>query len=90
MNNDLHWVMHGVAIRKHGSAHDIAAICGLPEARVTEVLATATAGGRVIESEGRFLLSPAGQLILAVITLAFVARYAPMPAFIPPMNVSSE
>ena len=65
MNNDLHWVMHGVAIRKHGSAHDIAAICGLPEARVNEVLATAAAGGRVVESEGRYLLSPAGQLILA-------------------------
>ena len=45
MNNDLHWVMHGVAIRKHGSAHDIAAICGLPEPRVREVLQSATAGG---------------------------------------------
>jgi hypothetical protein len=65
MNNDLHWVMHGMAIRKHGSAHDIAAICGLPEQRVKAVLEAATAGGRVVEADGRYLLSPAGQLILA-------------------------
>ncbi len=65
MNTDLHLVMHGVAIRKHGGVADIAGVCGLSDARVQQVLASGVAQGRIVEANGRFLLSPAGQLILA-------------------------
>lgn len=61
----LHLVMHAVAIRKGGGVAQIAATSGLPEAIVTEVLARAVAGGRLADVDGRFLLTPAGQLILA-------------------------
>jgi len=65
VNTDLHLVMHGVAIRKHGGVADIAGVCGLSDARVQQVLASGVALGRIVEANGRFLLSPAGQLILA-------------------------
>lgn len=61
----LHLVMHAVAIRKGGSVAQIAASSGLPESRVTDVLARAVAGGRLAEVDGRYLLTPAGHLILA-------------------------
>lgn len=65
MNSDLHRVMHGVAIRKHGDAKAIAALAGVPMARVESVLAGAVAGGRVAEVDGRYMLTPCGQMMLA-------------------------
>ncbi len=65
MNTDLHRVMHGVAIKKHGGAADIAAVAGLPLTRVQAVLGGAVDGGRVAVVEDRYLLTPAGQMILA-------------------------
>lgn len=61
---NLHLVMHGVAIKKHGSATQVAAISGLPLAAVARELAWAVANGRVAEADGRYLLTPAGQMIL--------------------------
>jgi len=58
-------VMHATAIRKHGEPPAIAAIAGLPLAVVEPVLQSLVAAGRVNEAQGRYLLSPAGQLILA-------------------------
>ncbi|MSR14079.1 MAG: hypothetical protein EXR86_05815 [Gammaproteobacteria bacterium] len=60
----LHLVMHGVAVRKHSSAEGIAAIAGLDLAQIASTLASAAAGGRVTEIDGKFLLTPAGFLIL--------------------------
>lgn len=65
MSTELHRVMHGVAIRKHGDAAAVAAIAGLPLATVEAVLARAVNGGRVAVADGRYLLTPAGHLILA-------------------------
>lgn len=65
MNTDLHRVMHGVAIRKHGDAKAIAALAGVPVARVESVLAGAVAGGRVAEVDGKYMLTPCGQMMLA-------------------------
>ena len=64
MNTDLHRVMHGVAIRKHGDAKAIAALAGVPVARVESVLAGAVAGGRVAEVDGKYMLTPCGQMML--------------------------
>jgi hypothetical protein len=60
----LHLVMHGVAIKKHGDRAQIAAISGLPEPLVTQELAWAVTHGRIAEAGGRYLLTPAGQMIL--------------------------
>ena len=65
MNHDLHRVMHGVAIRKHGDAKAVAALAGVPVARVETVLAGAVAGGRVAEVDGKYMLTPCGQMMLA-------------------------
>lgn len=65
MATPLHLVMHAVAIKKHGSADDIAAISGLEPDTVADVLAGAVASGRVTELDGKYMLSPAGQLIVA-------------------------
>ncbi|MGH8597561.1 MAG: hypothetical protein ACREXT_12965 [Gammaproteobacteria bacterium] len=62
---ELHLVMHGVAIKKHGSALDIATVTGLAPDRVNNTLAQATASGRVAEVDGKYLLTPAGHMILA-------------------------
>lgn len=64
MTAELHLVMHGVAIKKHGDAAAIAGVAGLPAATVERVLATAVAGGRIAGADGRYLLTPAGHMIL--------------------------
>lgn len=81
MKPDLHLVMHGVAIRKHGNAADIASVCGLPSARVEQVLASGVTHGRIVNTNGRFLLSPAGQLILASEYSRFYVRLRANAAF---------
>jgi hypothetical protein len=65
MATELHQVMHGVAIRKHGDAKAVAALAGLPLARVEAVLSGAVAGGRVAEVDGKYMLTPCGQMMLA-------------------------
>jgi hypothetical protein len=65
MATELHRVMHGVAIRKHGDAKAVAALAGLPVARVESVLTGAVAGGRVAEVDGKYMLTPCGQMMLA-------------------------
>ncbi|MBK8957358.1 MAG: hypothetical protein IPM80_02745 [Proteobacteria bacterium] len=65
MATELHQVMHGVAIRKHGDAKAVAALAGLPLARVEAVLTGAVAGGRVAEVDGKYMLTPCGQMMLA-------------------------
>ena len=65
MRPDLHLVMHGIAIKKHGSAAEVASVANLPLARAEVALKKGVDGGRVIDTQGRYVLSPAGQMILA-------------------------
>ena len=65
MTTDLHLVMHGVAIKKHGSAEAIAGIIDQPVELVNSVLAGAVAGDRVIDTDGKYMLSPAGHMIVS-------------------------
>jgi hypothetical protein len=60
----LHLAMHGAAIKKHGDAAQIASVSGLPAAVVEAELARAVANGRIAEAGGKYLLTPAGQMIL--------------------------
>ena len=62
--NELHLVLHGLAIKKHAGPTEIAGVVGLPEERVAELLKQATVSGRSVEAQGAYLLSPAGRMIL--------------------------
>ena len=62
---ELHLAMHGVAIKKHGAPADVASVSGLSLNTVSEVLASAEESGRVVSADGKYMLSPAGQMILA-------------------------
>ena len=64
MTTALHQVMHGVAIKKHASVGEIAAISGLAEDTITNTLTQAETDGRVTGSDGRYLLTAAGRMIL--------------------------
>ncbi|MEQ8233840.1 MAG: hypothetical protein RLW61_13385 [Gammaproteobacteria bacterium] len=64
MTTDLHLVMHGAAIKKHGSASDIAAVAGLDTTRAGAALEAAVAAGRLLAVDGKYMLSPAGQMIV--------------------------
>jgi hypothetical protein len=62
--SNLHLVMHGVAIKKHCTAADISVLIGLPTDLVESELERANTGGRVVLADGKYMLSPAGQMIL--------------------------
>lgn len=61
---DLHLVMHAVAIKKHAAPDAIASVAGLPAARVAAALEMGVAKGRLVEADGRYVLTPAGRLML--------------------------
>jgi hypothetical protein len=58
-------LLHGVAIKKHASAGEIAALVGMPEADVAALLQQAARSGRAIETQGKYALSPLAQMALA-------------------------
>ncbi|MEQ8660701.1 MAG: hypothetical protein RLW62_07785 [Gammaproteobacteria bacterium] len=82
MTTDLHLVMHGAAIKKHGSAADIAAVAGLDPQRVAGILAGAVASGRLLDVDGRYMLSPAGQMIVGAEYSRFCAALRDDTAFV--------
>jgi hypothetical protein len=63
--SNLHLVMHGVAIKKHCEAGDIVELTGLSPTTVAEELDDAEMRGRVLVADGKYMLSPAGQVILS-------------------------
>jgi hypothetical protein len=64
MATTLHLLMHAAAIKKHGAAADIAALAGLSLATAQAGLTAACASGRLVEVDGKYMLSPAGQMIV--------------------------
>ena len=62
--NEMHLVMHGLAIKKHASAEDVAGVLGLDPDEVRETLAKLVAVKRAVEVKGRYLLSPAARMLL--------------------------
>lgn len=59
-----HLVMHGLAVKKHGTAADVAAIAGLPPETAAAVLGELAATGRAQEADGKYVLSPLARLAL--------------------------
>jgi len=61
---DLSLVLHGIAIKKYGTAEQVADITGLEPDRVETLLAEAAEKGRVSEAKGKYMLTPAAQITL--------------------------
>jgi hypothetical protein len=80
--SEMFLTLHGLAIKKHGTADSVAGLIGLTPARVEEMLAEAVREGRVSEAAGAFLLSPLARVALeSDYSRAFAAERA-NPSFI--------
>jgi hypothetical protein len=64
MIDDRDLLFHGVAIKRHAGAAAIAELVALPETRVSALLADAVASGRVIDTNGAFILAPLTRVAL--------------------------
>ncbi|MGD9601130.1 MAG: hypothetical protein AB7Q76_03450 [Gammaproteobacteria bacterium] len=62
--NDLHLALHGLAIKKHAAAKDVAGVVGLDPAHAESLLRQAVTSGRCVEVQQAFMLSPSGRMIL--------------------------
>ena len=62
--NEMHLVMHGLAIKKHASPEDVAGILGLDGEDVRETLAKLVTAKRAVEVKGRYMLAPAARMLL--------------------------
>jgi len=60
LDNDL-LAIHGLAVKKAGTAADVAAIIGASEEDVTRALSAARDAGRVIEAKGMYMVTPKGR-----------------------------
>ena len=82
MATTLHHLMHATAIKKHGTAKDIAALAGLDLNAAQTGLAAACASGRLVEVDGKYMLSPAGQMIVGAEYSRFCAALRADSAFV--------
>lgn len=57
-------VLHGVAIKKHGTPEQVAALVNLQCEDVADLLKQASENGRVTEANGKYMLSPTAQMAL--------------------------
>lgn len=64
MTDELHLVLHGLAIKKHASAEAVAGLMGLDPGRAATLLAESVARGRALEAQGRFSLAPMARVAL--------------------------
>lgn len=62
--NMMHLTLHGLAIKKHAAAADIAGLIGLTEVDARTQLDRAAASGRAYEADGRFVLTPLARVAL--------------------------
>jgi len=63
--NQLYLAMHGTALREHGTPETIADIVGLEPERTRKLLEQTLKTGRAVKADGdRYLLTPAGRMIL--------------------------
>lgn len=62
--SDMHLVLHGLAIKKHGTPDAVAGLVGLDSSRVGSLLREAVSRGRAVEAQGRFMLTPMARMAL--------------------------
>jgi hypothetical protein len=80
--NELHLVLHGLALKKHAAAPAVAGIVGLDAARATALLAQAASTGRAVEVQGAYTLTPAGRMILDGQYARYYGEVREEPAFV--------
>jgi hypothetical protein len=61
---DRHLVLHGLAVKKYGTAWEVAELVGLDPALAQALLAVAAATARVQESGGKYALTPLARVAL--------------------------
>lgn len=61
---DPQLALHGLAIKKHGDAAEVAALTGLGPDRVQSLLDAAVAAGRAVKAGTKYMLSPVAQVAL--------------------------
>lgn len=61
---DLNLVLHGLAIKKHATAEEVAGVIGLDTADVEAALKKATQSGQVVEAQGKYMLAPTAKIML--------------------------
>ena len=74
MANSMHRLMHGAAIMKNGSLADIGAVSGLSAGDATTAMDSAVTTGRVLDVDGKYMLSPAGHMIVSAEYSRFCAH----------------
>jgi hypothetical protein len=62
--NEAHLVMHGLAVKKHGTPEAIAGILGLDASEVEAVIAQLVEAKRVVKVQGKYLLTPPARVAL--------------------------
>lgn len=62
--NEIHLVLHGLAIKKHATPEAVAGVVGLDSAQTSAVLAGLLTQGRVMEAGGKYALTPAARVAL--------------------------
>lgn len=61
---DMHELLHAIAIKKHADAAALADLTGQSETALAPLLERAVGTGRAAAAQGRYLLTPAGHMIL--------------------------
>ena len=62
--NDTHLVMHGLAVKKHGTPEAIAGIIGLDVNEVKAAIASLVEAKRAVEVQGKYALTPPARMAL--------------------------
>ena len=62
--NETHLVMHGLAVKKHGTPEAIAGILGLDVNDVKAAIASLVEGKRAVELQGKYALTPPARIAL--------------------------
>jgi len=62
--NETHLVMHGLAVKKHGTPEAIAGLLGLDANGVKAVINRLVEAKRAVEVQGKYLLTPAARVAL--------------------------
>jgi hypothetical protein len=60
----IHAIMHSSAVKKNGNRKMLASHAGLSEEVFSNALSTALTTERLVAIEGRYLLTPSGQMIV--------------------------
>jgi hypothetical protein len=62
--NETHLVMHGLAVKKHGTPEAIAGLLGLDPNEVKTVIGRLVEAKRAVEVRGKYLLTPPARMAL--------------------------